>query len=188
MNTRPYWIGLALFLSVLALAPIGNAIGPGSSHGCCERNASTILKTITSAQADFRANDRDGDGVPQFWRGDIAGLYTLTPLGGGPAIKLIELSLACADERPVTNLSPYGVPEAKAGYWFRALRHTDERTLDAAARFAAEAHPARYPTSGKYTYVVDENNTVYRADLGHGRGVVVFPTESELKTRWSKFD
>src|SRR6185436_9860966 len=49
-----------------------------SRHGG-ERNPSTSLETITSAQADFRANDRDGDGINQFWRGDIAGLYALIP-------------------------------------------------------------------------------------------------------------
>src|SRR5262245_51941482 len=48
------------------------------------------LHVLAAAQADFRANDRDGDGDKNFWRADIAGLYALAP-GGGPAIKLAPL-------------------------------------------------------------------------------------------------
>ena len=77
-----------------------------SSHGgSTERNASTSLKTLSSAEADFRANDRDWNHVNDFWTGDVKGLYTMTSSavrgnGGGttdPAIKLIELSVASAD-------------------------------------------------------------------------------------------
>ena len=156
-------------------------------HGSHERSASSSLKTLTSAQADFRANDRDGDGVNQFWRVDIAGLYALAPRGG-PAIRLIELSVAAADDRPVLRIEPYARRAPKNGYWYRALRHADEASIDAVNRFAAECHPADYPKSGRYTFIVDENNAVFRADLGHGRGIDVYPTDDELKTTWSKLD
>jgi hypothetical protein len=154
-----------------------------------ERNALGSLKTLTSAQADFRANDRDGDGVNQFWRADVAGLYTLKsrtcPENG--AIKLIELSIASADDRPVSDLNPYAVRSAKAGYCFRAIRHEDEKT-PSPDRYAIIAFPEKYPESGLYTFVVDERNDLYRMDLGHGRGIEVFPTPAELKTKWSKLD
>jgi len=152
-----------------------------------ERPPSTALKTIASAQADFRANDRDGDGVNQFWRADIAGLYALAP-SGGPAIRLIERSLALADARPVYDLTQPGERAPKQGYWYRAIRGADEKTLDAGARFAAVAYPADYPKSGKYTFIVDENNTIFRADLGHGKGLEGFPTDDELRTKWAKLD
>jgi len=160
------------------------------SRGFCrsgERPASTCLKTLTSAQADFRANDRDGDGKNQFWRGDVTGLYTLAP-PGGTAIKLIELSVAAADDRPVTDLSPYSVRSQKADYWFRALRHADEdpKALDP-NRFAYCAFPD-IPGAGKYLFIVDENNTVYRAVAAGRRGIEVFPAPEELRTQWSKFD
>jgi hypothetical protein len=145
------------------------------------------LKTLTSAQADFRANDRDGDKVSQFWRADIAGLYALAP-GGGPAIRLIERSLALADARPVYDLAPEGERKPWKGYWYRAIRHADEKTIDAVSQFAAVAYPAEYPSSGRYTFIVDENNTIYRCDLGHGRGLEVYPTHDELKTKWAKLD
>ena len=175
------YLGALGLLAVVALLP-GRL---QSRHTSEERPPSTALKTIASAQADFRANDRDGDGLNQFWRADIAGLYALAP-GGGPAIRLIERSLALADARPAYDLSRDGERSPKQGYWYRAIRHADEKTVDAVARFAAVAYPAEYPKTGKYTYILDENNTIFRADLGHGKGLEVYPTDDELRTKWSK--
>lgn len=156
-------------------------------HSSGERNPSTSLKTLSSAQADFRANDRDGDGVNQFWRADVAGLSTLAP-GGGPAIRLIELSVAAADDRPNSDLSAHSARTAKAGYWFRAIRHADEdpKALDP-NRFAHCAFPDG-PSAGKHVFIVDENNTIFRAVADGRRGIEVFPTEEELKTSWSRID
>src|SRR5258706_2070588 len=69
-------------------------------HASTDRYGPTCLKCLCAAQADFRDNDRDGDGMNQFWRGDVAGLYTLVPKNARPtldAIKLIEISVASAD-------------------------------------------------------------------------------------------
>ena len=79
------------------------------------RNASTSLKTIASAQADFRANDRDWNHVNDYWRSDLAGLYAAEPQGH--ALKLIELSVAGADDRPTTNIGKYAIKSPKAGFW-----------------------------------------------------------------------
>ena len=156
-------------------------------HGSTERNASTSLKTIASAQADFRANDRDNDGVNQFWRGDVSGLYTAAP-AGGPAIKLIELTVASADDRPKTDILKYAILAPKAGYWYRAIRHADEdpKALDP-NRFAYCAFPDS-PSAGKYIFIVDENNTIFRAVANGRRGIEVFPPPEELRTSWSKLD
>jgi hypothetical protein len=160
------------------------------NRGFCrsaERPSSFSLKTLTSAQADFRANDRDGDGVKQFWRADVAGLYALAP-GGGPAIKLIELSLAAADDRPVVDLSAYAVRSQKAGYWYRAIHHADEdpKALDP-NRFAYCAFPDSV-SAGKYIFIVDENNTIFRTAANGRRGVDLFPPTEELEQLWTKID
>ena len=158
-----------------------------SQRTSAERSPSTSLKTISSAQAYFRANGLDGNGVNQFWKGDIAGLYALLPRNSPDPIKLIELSVAAADEFPVTTISRYSVMAPKAGYWFRALRHADEKIPDP-QRFAACCYPADYPRGGRWTFVVDENNTIFRRDLGHGRGPAAFPTDEEIRTQWVKLD
>jgi len=156
-------------------------------RGSNERSSTTTLKTLSIAQADFRANDRDGDKVSQFWRADVAGLYALAP-GGGPAIKLIDLSAAAADDRPRTDIQKYAVKSAKAGYWYRAIRHVDE---DPKApdpdRFAFCAYPDS-PAAGKFLFIVDESNTIYRSEAKGRRGIDVFPDDAELRTQWSKVD
>ena len=69
-----------------------------------ERCASDSLRTQTEAEADFRANDRDWCNVNDFWTSGV-GLYTMTSSSVSPAeselqtIKLIELSIASADEQ-----------------------------------------------------------------------------------------
>ncbi|HVE40882.1 MAG TPA: hypothetical protein VNM14_13390 [Planctomycetota bacterium] len=157
------------------------------NHRWGERSAATNLMTLSMAQADFRANDRDGDNIHQFWRGDVAGLYALVPKGGTP-IKLIELSVAAADDLPVTDLSSFAPRSPKSGYWFRAIRHVDEDPkAPALNRFAFCAFPDT-PKAGKYIFIVDEDNTIYRAETKGRRGVDLFPSEEELRTQWSKID
>src|SRR6185295_18201908 len=154
-------------------------VGGHHHHASESIRPQVMLKTIAAAQADFRANDRDGDGVRQFWRADIAGLYALAP-GGGPAIRLIEQSVALADARPASAYAGLGKQTPQRGYLYRTLRHADETPLDAEARFAAVAFPPQYPQPRRWTFFVDENNSIFRADLGHGNGVEVFPTDDEL--------
>jgi type II secretory pathway pseudopilin PulG len=120
---------------VLALAVSG--LFPARSYGG-ERNASTSLKTLSSAEADFRANDRDWNNVNDFWTANVSGLYTMTSsaVAGGqpnstldPSIKLIELSIASADADgtfiPAAGenvpLTSFAVPSPKARYWYAAL-------------------------------------------------------------------
>ena len=132
---------IELMIVIAIIAIIAAIAIPGllsSQRASNERNASTSLKTLTSAQADFRSNDRDGNHVSDFWCANVAGLYTMTSgaITGAtansttdPSIKLIELSLASADadgNTPTAGgenlaLTNFAVPSAKAGYWYAAL-------------------------------------------------------------------
>jgi hypothetical protein len=47
-------------------------------HQFSERCASISLKTLTVAEPDFRANDRDWCHVDDFWTADVRGLYTMS--------------------------------------------------------------------------------------------------------------
>jgi hypothetical protein len=152
-----------------------------------ERNASTSLKTIATAQFDFRSADRDWNDVKDFWRKDIAGLYAQSPEADAThtPLKLIELSVASADDRPLCDLSPYALASAKAGYWFRALLHEDEQS-PSPDRFAACAYPDS-PTAGKWTFIIDEENFVYRKKLEGQRGLDRYPRDP-LKSGWERMD
>lgn len=144
------------------------------------------MKTIASAQADFRANDRDWNHVNDYWRPDVAGLYALEVQGH--AIKLIELSVAAADDRATLSMDAFAVKSTKAGFWYRALPHADEKTRGP-DRFAACTYPESL-TVGRYgTYVISEQNVIRRRLLGHAKGIEVHPTSEELKRdEWSTLD
>jgi hypothetical protein len=144
------------------------------------------LKTIASAQADFRANDRDWNHQNDYWRADLAGLYAVET--GGQAIKLIELSVAAADDRPVLSIEKYSIRSPKAGFWYRALPHAGEE-IRGPDRFAASSFPDRLQPGLYGTYVISESNVVRKKMLGHARGIEAHPTEEQLNAQeWEKID
>ncbi|HLF92085.1 MAG TPA: type II secretion system protein GspG [Planctomycetota bacterium] len=172
-----------------------------------ERIAAASLKTLASAEADFRANDRDRNQVNDFWTGDVAGLYTLVPAGDKDPIKLIEVSVAAADAAPLNDgadLAKVAPRGPKAGYWFQAMTHcTEEGKREAYAqdtkgekgkgrvyhthRFAFCAFPADYGISGTRTLIIDEQNTIWGMDTG-GEPVLELPSEDDLARDWKKLD
>src|SRR4051812_19886412 len=104
---------IELMIVVAIIAVIAAIAIPGlisTQRSSYERGSSTSMKTIAVAEADFRTNDRDGNGVNDFWTHDMKGLYCLTNCAvvgraGGtvdPPIRLIELALACAASDGVT--------------------------------------------------------------------------------------
>ena len=231
---------IELMIVIAIIAIIAAIAIPGllsSQRASNERNASTSLKTLTSAEADFRSNDRDWNHVNDFWTANVAGLYTMTSaaiLGAtansttDPSIKLIELSVASADTDPVTPtgggenlaLSNFAIPSAKAGYWYMALRSdlslagapeaTYQQDTVGTPLMGSVHHESKfgfiaYPTSqssGKYVFIVNENNTIYRAATSGAirpsstsppglltlTQYLAFPDDSNLKSHWSKLD
>ncbi|HYE99879.1 MAG TPA: DUF2950 family protein [Planctomycetota bacterium] len=191
------------------VVPAERGLGGGASPSN-ERNASATLKTFASAQADFRANDRDDNKVHDFWAGDVAGLYALTSQGG-EMIKLIELSAALADAAPLAAGDANGrigklegVWAPKAGYFFQVLT-TDASVTPAEtyaqdtqgqpnlgklfnpSRFGFCAFPAEYGSSGTRTFIINEGNTIYWTDTG-GEPVLEWPDDATLKAEWKKLD
>ncbi len=174
----------------------------------------TSLKTVTSAEADFRANDRDSNGRQDFWTGDVQGLYGLIPKGGTAPIKLIEYSIARSDGDPLLGVYP-PIPEApypKIGAWTAALR--EDRSVTPSERYRSPnaplntdrfgfiLYPDDYIGGNRWAYIVNENNTVFRRQLiaeikGSDRlppGPVRdpecrhWPSDEELRAKWSKLD
>jgi len=124
---------------VIAVLAILTALAiPGilkSSRTANEQNAASSLKTVATAEADFKTNDADNNAVRDFWTGDIAGLYAIDNTSTGTAlpsaIKLIEGSVALADLWAATgslsngnyanDISTFGIRSNKAGYWYGML-------------------------------------------------------------------
>ncbi len=176
------WIIIALVLGVVGWLAYDLCTTP-SMRSSNDRNAAGSLKTVATAQADYRSNDRDGNGKNDFWRGDIAGLYTVKGKDG-EAIKLIELSMAGADALPVTDIAKYIRAAPKAGYRYRALRFADEKTPDP-ERFAACAFPDN-EKAGKVMFIISHENRMYRKKAVPG-GVEVYPSDP-VKEGWEKLD
>lgn len=135
---------LELIIIIAVIAVIAAIAIPGlvsAQRAANERNASASLKTVVTANHDFRANDRDANRIIDFWTGDVAGLCLIVPQVGAAApstlaysgaIRLIELSMAGADGAfggGIRYSTSMHVPAAasivafrpKAGYWYSCL-------------------------------------------------------------------
>ncbi|HEX7898579.1 MAG TPA: DUF2950 family protein [Planctomycetota bacterium] len=161
--------------------------GCGSSMAENERFASAALKTLASASADFRGNDRDNNKVQDFWTGDVASFYYLTPVGGTEPIRLIEKGVADADpSRP--GAKPYH------GYWFAAMEKdetgepygqdtkgdkTAGQTNRNHSKFGFCAYPAEYGYTGGSCFYINEGNTIFKFDT-QGKPILKWPTDEEI--------
>lgn len=168
----------------------------GSSRATAARNASTSLKTITSAEADFRSNDRDENLVNDYWVGDVSRLFFMETRK--VPMKLIEWSVACADGAPKETLE-YSAP--KAGYRYMAMK-TDESGAPYdqgggrnTSKFAFCAYPDEYKPPAWYrkdvdvttfTFIVNEDLTMWRKDTG-AQPVTTWPKDL-LAEGWRKLD
>lgn len=184
---------VVVFLLLVLIALPGLLAGSRASG---ERNASSSLKTLTSAEADFRGNDRDDNKVNDFWVGDVSALYFME--ARGEKIKLIELSVANADGAP---LKPIDAPSVKAGYKFIAMK-TDETGAPYdrgggrnPGKFAFCAYPAEYKPKTWYrsrldtatlTFIVNEENWIWTQDNG-GKPVTRWPKDPRAEG-WRKMD
>jgi prepilin-type N-terminal cleavage/methylation domain-containing protein len=232
-----------LIIVVVLVGIVAVVVLPGFRRTSCggsnERNASTSLKTLSSAEADFRANDRDFNHINDFWTANVSGLYTMTSAAvpgatpnstTDPSIKLIELSIASADVDGVFHpaggenvaLTNFAVESPKAGHWFVALRSDLSLTpADGNPSYMQESigkpamgkvhHYTRFGfaafpdsrSAGKYAFMVNENNTIFRSALtgacktgtanppgvaSVAPGLLNWPNDQTLKASWSKLD
>ncbi len=183
---------IELMIVIAIIAIIAAIAIPGllaSQRASNERNASASLKTIATAQADFRANDRDGNKIQDFWTADVAGLYCVKTVDSTSAAnKLIELSVASADSDPIAALgqytpaiTAYANQGPKAGYWYYALM-TDDQTTETyraatggspavgtvhynTSKFGFITYPDSYPSSGKISFILNEGNTMFKRQM-----------------------
>ena len=146
-----------------------------------EQNARACLKALTVAETDFRSNDRDGNFANDFWTGDVASLYSLVPpRGPSDPIVLIEKALADADGAR-SGAKPF------CGYLFRVLQldengnpYREDKTGRNPSKFGFCAYPAAYGRTGRWTYIVNEGNTVFAMDT-KGTPVLRYPSDPPLK-------
>jgi hypothetical protein len=176
-----------------------------------ERNSAAALMWIGTAQAQFRAEDPDGDGVANYWVADVSGLHRLLRKNGR-AVALLENGIAQADARPALALDEEGAPNVdrslrlqrvgppapRTGYHFVA----PERYHDAVGvtirydsgggrnpvKFGFCAYPTHYGKTGRMTFLKSEAATpsMWKKDTG-GRPPAVFPFDP-AKDGWQAYD
>ena len=161
--------------------------------GANELNTIKVLQAIVDAQRDYASEDRNGDGVLEYARRIIStpgkrdGLYWKTKAGEAPS-PLGELIAQASGEGYGKDKSKG--PKAFHGYYFRALKGQAKTASSpgfdyvvhgrAIGGFAVVAYPAKYGSSGIMTFVVNQDGTVFEADLG--------PSTPEKAGAMTKFD
>ena len=185
-------------VAAIKKAPAPAAADPNSGAVAAnEKSAAMSMKTLAIAEADFRANDRDSNGLHDFWVGDVSGLYRYTI--NNKEIKLIDKAIADADATPLKTpaLSALKLPQPapKSGYLFAVLpRYVDKDKPAAyhsgngrnAQKFGFTAYPAEPGKSGRLTFLIGESNTLWEKDLG-GKPPDGFPADP-AKEGWEKSD
>ena len=145
-----------------------------------ERSAFTSLWLLAEAEERFRQDDRDGNGVRDYWTLDVRGLFTLLGPTGQPGqtalVALIPVDLAAADATQSRSFADR--PWPYNGYFFNALDldeqgapYAQRTTPDGDAsrsmtKFAFCAFPADYGRTGVWTYVINEKHELFRVDTG----------------------
>ncbi|MBI4564162.1 MAG: DUF2950 family protein [Planctomycetes bacterium] len=168
---------------------------------------SKLQYDVEMPDEDFRSNDRDNNGMNDFWVKDVAGMFGLEPGTGKEdarpakdpvnAIKLIESSTAKADatagRRAYPIVGDLKEPEPRSGYLFAALKSYVDATgavrpYDTGAgrnndRFGFVAYPLEYGVTGVITLIINEDNTLWAKDL-QGEMIEAFPRDP-AKEGWT---
>jgi len=191
---RPLWLRfLVIFVIPLAIFLVAACVIYPEWHAGVmtdnERSAEAALRTLATAEADYRANDRDGNGVNDFWTGDVS---ELSRLG------ILPRYFGLADGSPRTPLAPRPIPHM--GYYFEALeaddsvrppesyrQDTDKKSgkVHHLGKFGFIAYPATPGITGRRVFIVNENNsTWYSPDAT--RKPSAWPSDDELRTQWCR--
>lgn len=173
-----------VLLAALAMAGTAGTLGLISYRRAAtlrlhEGEAVRALLDLVAANENFRARDRDGNGIQDYWTGDVAGLFDY----GG-----IDRAIAMADAKPLRALVPNPVP--REGYYFVVMKVEDsdgifpelyqEDTDGKSGKvhnlkiFGFCAYPAEYGVTGTFTYYISDLHRLCKIDTG-GKPVVVWP-------------
>jgi len=189
---RSWRFGRGFAAVLVACALIATAVGWNhlrrEQRASNERFACAMLKTLATANAQFRGDDLDRNGVQDYWTADVAGLHHLLPPGESTPLRLIEEKIASADPTRAGA-------KAAAGYWFRAIERDETGAPYAGpgstgrnrGKFGFCAYPAEYGRTGIHTFMINEGNTVFKQDL-KGEPKRQWPPDAELKFQYSLID
>ena len=161
-------------IAVIAAIAIPSLLG--ARIGSNEAVAMASLRAVAGAQNMYRRSDWDNDLVFEY-TGAYSVLNTQTD-ASGKAIKLIDDALANAAK---TGLGPAGKTLPKAGYVFIDLTGDFDGTTyvdasgDNTVGYGLCGVPEAYNRTGRNSFVINIQGTVYQKDIDKAPGVVLFP-------------
>ena len=166
-----------------------------------ERNASASLKSVVTAEENFRSNDLDRNQVNDYWTGNIAGLYCLQVAAtDNPIAALNDIGVASADidsgnaaavafsnANVSYNSALLLTSSPKSGYAYQALLKDAEDAVYAQStdggvsvhnfgNFGFAAVPVAWDSTGNHVFIVNEGASVFRRDFGPSTAAVFFGT------------
>jgi hypothetical protein len=140
-----------------------------------EKHAVSVLVEFPVIQGDFRKNDRDGNGIGDYWTSDIAGLHRFG---------LIDRALAEADASPLIPFTPKPLP--KFGYYILALKTDETGKVPDPEKFAICLYPEEPGITGIYMYIYSSHHGRLRTTASRNPPRAL-PREEELRS-WGKWD
>lgn len=169
----PHWVDAAALAMAMSACTAAWCVTGMVAASRAEREgyATSTLKTLTTAEAEFRSNDLDGNLVNDFWTADVYGLY-----GYGTGIGLIEPDSALADARSrrgaYPSVAPIGEGAPSRGYWLLAFAAQDDGDgarpfcngvdgLRDRSRFAFITFPDGLGSS-RLAFVINADNTIWK--------------------------
>lgn len=187
----------------------GSGLGlRGARWASNQRNAAASIRSIRTAQENFKLNDLDRNGVKDYWTADIAGLYCLQVKTTTNAVAALnDIGVASADARQHSdgyenddieyNAALLLTFAPKTGFLYQSMKLdaagvTYARDTDGGGSkvhnpdsFAVTAYPIAYGSVGVYTFIMNQDGKVYRRDTG-GVPVLQWPNEFEFLRYWEE--
>jgi hypothetical protein len=179
MFTSLFFVGISVILYQTHTRSI--------SRGCCAAAAS--CKAYAEAQEIYRRTDYDGDGVLEYAQTLRGTNSLLERVSGAGDLALIDKTFANAE-------GPPGCVPPKYGYVFKVLTAQGPAATGGARNYisngnmtlgyALVACPGVYDVTGRDTFMISNNGTIFQKDLGPDTPKIVWAmTEFNPDTTWA---
>ncbi len=158
---RRHWPWMAV-LAVVLIAPFLMPPLMVDRRPSPENSAIGSCRTYCCLQSMYRRKDRDGDGKLEY-------AHPYTQLNAPPG------------EPAGSTEDPFLRGEPKRGYRFRDMETIGGQTIDWEKDCALCATPVEYGVTGRRTFIVATNGTVFGKDLGGSEFVRDYPQDPGLE-------
>ncbi len=191
-------------IAIIAAIAVPNLLT--SKMSANEANGQATLRTLMAAEAAWRQQDSDANGILDFWTYDVSCLYRMLRSDGISPVEAIDISIAKADFYPaaqaVLGATVVNIDETDAAQWttgpkggYRFAVITNDPTGAAYCQndinrpailsgnltgndflFAFSAAPQVYAASGVRIYIINQTGTVYGVDPAGDTAVLKYGT------------